>query len=52
MADNLPSCADCLEIWEPEPVGTLRSCPGCNGIDLPLSRLGKKINPYDLIPFM
>ena len=23
-----PSCADCLEIWEPRPTGTLRACPG------------------------
>ena len=23
-----PSCADYLEIWEPEPPGTLRACPG------------------------
>jgi len=23
-----PSCANCLEIWEPQPPGTLRSCPG------------------------
>jgi len=23
-----PKCADCLEIWESEPPGTLRSCPG------------------------
>jgi hypothetical protein len=22
-----PSCADCLEIWEPQPPGTLRECP-------------------------
>ena len=22
------SCADCLEIWEPQPPGTLRACPG------------------------
>jgi hypothetical protein len=22
-----PSCADCLEIWEPQPPGTLRVCP-------------------------
>jgi len=21
-----PSCADCLEIWEPQPLGTLRDC--------------------------
>jgi hypothetical protein len=21
-------CADCLEIWEPQPPGTLRACPG------------------------
>ena len=24
----LPSCADCLEIWEPQPPGTLMACPG------------------------
>ena len=23
-----PSCADCLEIWEPRALGTLRACPG------------------------
>jgi len=23
-----PSCADCLEIWDPQPPGTLRACPG------------------------
>jgi len=23
-----PSCADCLEIWEPQPPGSLRACPG------------------------
>ena len=23
-----PSCADCLEIWEPQPAGFLRGCPG------------------------
>ena len=23
-----PSCADCLEILEPQPAGTLRDCPG------------------------
>jgi len=23
-----PSCADCLEIWEPQPPGTLKGCPG------------------------
>jgi hypothetical protein len=28
-----PSCPDCLEIWEPQPPGTLRAC---NGIALPL----------------
>jgi len=26
---TLPSsCADCLETWEPQPPGTLRTCPG------------------------
>ena len=23
-----PSCADCLEIYEPQPPGNLRACPG------------------------
>ena len=23
-----PSCADCLEIWKPQPPGNLRDCPG------------------------
>jgi hypothetical protein len=23
-----PSCADCHEIWEPQPPGTLKACPG------------------------
>ena len=23
-----PSCADCPEIWEPQPPGTLRASPG------------------------
>ena len=23
-----PSCADCLQIWEPHPPGTFRACPG------------------------
>jgi hypothetical protein len=23
-----PTCADCLEIWEPQPPGTLRACRG------------------------
>jgi len=23
-----PSCVDCVEIWEPQPPGTLRACPG------------------------
>jgi hypothetical protein len=23
-----PSCADCLQIWDPQPLGTLRACPG------------------------
>jgi hypothetical protein len=25
---NLLSCANCLEIWEPQPPGTLGACPG------------------------
>jgi len=30
-----PSCANCLEIWEPQPLGTFKACPG---IALPLPR--------------
>ena len=30
-----PFCADCLEIWEPQPPGTLRALQACNGIALP-----------------
>jgi hypothetical protein len=45
------SCADCLEMWEPQPSGTLRACSGlfspfqaCNGIALllPLALLRDK----------
>jgi len=29
VGPNLPpSCADCLETWEPQPPGTLRACTG------------------------
>ena len=27
-----PSCADCLEIWEPQTPGTLRACPGLHWV--------------------
>jgi len=30
-----PSCASCLEIWEPQTPGTLRSVKACTGIALP-----------------
>jgi hypothetical protein len=28
LATLQPLCADCLEIWEPQPSGSLRTCPG------------------------
>jgi hypothetical protein len=31
-----PSCADCLEIWEPQPPGTSGPVQACNGIALTL----------------
>jgi len=31
----LPSCTDCLEIYEPQPPGTLNACPGLDRIVLP-----------------
>jgi len=35
----LPSCAKCLEIWDPQPPGILRVCLSRNGIVLPLLAL-------------
>jgi hypothetical protein len=32
-----PSCADCLEIWEPQPPLPLGPVQACNGIALPLT---------------
>jgi len=40
-----PSYADCLEIWEPQPPGTLRDCRGPEGLYL---LEGMKI-PYSLV---
>jgi hypothetical protein len=37
------SCADCLEIWEPQPPGTLRIVQACNGIALPFTLTAKFI---------
>jgi hypothetical protein len=31
-----PSCANCLEIWEPQPPGILTTCPG---VAVPLLRI-------------
>jgi hypothetical protein len=35
LTTSPPSSADCLEIWEPQPPGTLRVC---NGIALPFTQ--------------
>jgi hypothetical protein len=32
-----PSCADCVEIREPKPAGTLRALQASNGIGLPFT---------------
>jgi len=32
------SCADCLEIWEPQPPENLRTVQACNGIALPFRK--------------
>ena len=34
-----PSCADYLEIWEPQPPGTLWASQACNGVALPFSMI-------------
>jgi hypothetical protein len=31
MATLPPTCADCLKMWEPQPAGTSRACPGRDG---------------------
>jgi hypothetical protein len=36
MSTLPPSCADCLEIWDPQLSGTLRVCPRLLGIVVPL----------------
>jgi len=36
-----PSCAKCLEIWEAQPAGTFRACPGT---DLPLPFTSQNCN--------
>ena len=41
-----PSCADCLEIWEPQPPGTLKALRVCNGIALPFYTKRKKNKTY------
>jgi hypothetical protein len=42
----LPTCADCLEIREPQPPGTFTGCPAaCSGVALPL-RLLSWFLPY------
>jgi hypothetical protein len=28
LSNLSPWCVDCLEIWEPQPSGILRACPG------------------------
>jgi hypothetical protein len=42
-----PSCAECLQIWEPQPPGTLRACPGI-ALPLPLL-LYKQCNKYNWV---
>ena len=38
LTTSPPSYADCLEIWEPQPLGTLRVCNrNCAGIALPFT---------------
>jgi hypothetical protein len=53
-----PSCADCLEIWEPQPSGTLRACNGIalhltlyNYINVSLQQVKQgMICPYNFTP--
>jgi hypothetical protein len=43
-----PLCADWLEIWEPQPPGTLRACPGLQWDYFALTFL---IRPTQFFPF-
>jgi hypothetical protein len=43
-ADNLTALMFCLEIWEPQPPGTLSTCvQTCNGIALPISLFMRRL---------
>jgi hypothetical protein len=42
-ADKLAAiCAECLKMWEPQPLATLRASTACTGITLPLPYLTYK----------
>ena len=43
------SCANCLEIWEPHPPGTLRAFQACNWITLPFLRLCNLLNGWFMV---
>jgi hypothetical protein len=49
-ADNFTTfCANCPEIWEPQPPGTLRACPGLYRVCFTLVTAAAKehiIEPY------
>jgi len=46
-----PTCAECLEIWEPQPPGTLRACPGLEW-DCFTFTFNQKHNALNLLTFM
>jgi len=43
-----PSCVDCLEIWEPQPPGTLKGCPGLHRNYFTFHCLQNKLLTYGL----
>jgi hypothetical protein len=43
-----PSCANCLEMWEPQPPGTLRACPGLQWDSFTFTSLSCHATKYDL----
>ena len=47
---TLPSsCADCLEIWDPQPPGTLRGCPGQIFLSRTWANLGGCLSRDDFV---
>ena len=50
LTTSPPSCADFLEIWDPQPPGTLWACPGLQWDFFPFYHVQTLVAPRDLVP--